>query len=222
MAGKGVIIEFDFAAMDGAGLLFRTTKKFLKDLDGIALDEKTEAKYLAGGNYQGALAELFAAVKTKKTAAKAARDLADLFGKALDAEVPKSITPAFKNFVKALTDKGVRVVIATRANVETVAPAFASVLSESVVLYHEESTTYGCVKWDVWRRACVANKLRPYSSVAVTGSGLGVKSALFAGIPVVAVSNDHVSYQDFTGADDVVKELSGTTAKKILEILRID
>jgi len=116
----------------------------------------------------------------------------------------------------------VRVVIATRADVEKVLPAFASMLSESIVLYHEESTTYGCVKWDVWRRACVANRLRPYSSVAVTGSGLGVKSALFAGIPAVAVSNDHVAYQDFSGADDVVNELNGTTAKKILGILRID
>jgi len=222
MADKGVIVEFDFAAMDGAGLLFRTTKKFLKDLDGIELDEKSEAKYLAGGNYQGALAGLFSAVKTKKTAAKAARDLSERFGAALDEAVPKSITSAFKNFVKALEDKGVRVVIATRADVTKVAPAFAPMLSENVVLYHEESSTYGCVKWDVWRRACVANKLRAYSCVAVTGSGLGVRSALFAGVPAIAVSNDHVSYQDFTGADDVVKEINGPMAKKVFEILRID
>jgi len=221
MAEKGVIVEYDFAAMDGAGLLYRTTRQFLQDLDGIELDERGEAKYLAGGNYQGALAEFFAVVKTKKTAAKAARDLAEAFGNALDAEVAKSVTPAFRNFVKALSDKGVRVVIATRAVVEKVAFTFAPMLNENVALYHEESQTYGCVKWDAWRRACVANSLRPYSCVAVTGSGLGVKSALFAGIASVAVANAHVAYQDFSGADDVVQDLNAAAAKKILEILRI-
>jgi len=221
VAGKGVIVEYDFAAMDGAGLLYRTTRQYLHDLDGIELDERSEAKYLAGGNYQGALAELFSVVKTKKTSAKAARDLAELFGNALDAEVAKPVTPAFRNFVKALSDRGVRVVIATRAAVEKVALTFAPLLNENVVLYHEESQTYGCVKWDAWRRACVANDLRPYASVAVTGSGLGVKSALFAGIASVAVTNDHVAYQDFSGADDVVTDLNAATAKKILEILRV-
>ena len=54
---KGVIVEFDFAAMDGAGLLFDVTKRFLAALDKIPFDERVEAQYLAGGNYQGALAE---------------------------------------------------------------------------------------------------------------------------------------------------------------------
>ena len=72
---KGVIVEFDFAAMDGANLLFDVTKKFLAGLDNIPFDERIEAQHLAGGNYQGGLAEYFAVVKTKKLAAKAAKDL---------------------------------------------------------------------------------------------------------------------------------------------------
>ena len=72
MADRGVIVEFDFAAMNGAELLFETTRKFLADLDGIPFDAMTEARYLAGGNYQGGLSELFSIVKTKKTAQKAA------------------------------------------------------------------------------------------------------------------------------------------------------
>lgn len=221
MAGKGVIVEFDFAAMDGAGLLFRTTREFLAALDGIAFDERIEAKHLAGGSYQGALAEYFAIVKTKKTAAKAARDLAEAFVRALDAAVAKAVTPTFRNFVKTLAEKGVKVVIATRANLDKVTPAFAPVLSDDVVLYHEESLTYGCMKWDAWRRACVAAKLRPFNAVAVTGSGLGVKSALIAGIASVAVTNERVAYQDFSGADEVVRELGAPAAKKVLEILRV-
>lgn len=222
MSDRGVIVEFDFTVLNGAELLYETTKRFLSELDGIAFDARSEAQYLAGGNYQGGLAELFAAVKTKKTAQKAARDLAAAFNAALTAAVPAAAaTPSFRNFVKVLADKGVKVVIATRADVAAVRQSFVQVLSGDVVLYQETSTCYGAVKWDAWRRACAANRLRHLSTVAVTGSGHGVKSALIAGMGSMAVVNDHVAYQDFGGADAVVDEISGTTAKKLLEILRI-
>ncbi len=221
MAERGVIVEFDFAAMNGAELLFETTRKFLADLDGIPFDAMTEARYLAGGNYQGGLAELFAIVKTKKTAQKAARDLAAAFNAALAEAVPSAVTPAFRNFVKVLSDRGVRVVISTRADIAAVRMAFAQVLSGDVVLYQETSPCYGSVKWDAWRRACVANRLRHLSTVAVTGSGFGVKSALIAGMGSMAVMNDHVAWQDFGGADEVVSELSGPTARRLLEVFRM-
>ena len=203
---KGVIVEFDFAAMDGAGLLYKTTEALLKEIDDIPFNARIEAQHLAGGNYQGG---------------KAAKDLADRFEAALNAAVPAAVTPAFKNFVKTLADKGVKVVISTRANLEAVQGAFADVLGDSVVLYQETAPTYGCVKWDAWRRACVANKLRNTMAVAVTGSGYGVKSALLAGIGSVAVTNDHVAYQDFGGADEVLKQLDAAAAKAVLGVLRV-
>ena len=217
---KGVIVEFDFAAMDGAEILYRTTEALLKSID-IGFSPRIEALHLAGGNYQGGLAEYFAVVKTKKTAAKAAKDLAEGFATALNAAVPKAVTAGFRAFVKALAEKGVKVVIATRADVETVKPAFADLLGENVVLYQETAQTYGSVKWDAWRCACAMNKLRNTMTLAVTGSGYGVKSALLAGMGSVAVVNDHVAYQDFGGADEVVKALDAKAAKTVLEILRV-
>ncbi|MBR5549448.1 MAG: hypothetical protein IKU71_06935, partial [Kiritimatiellae bacterium] len=157
----------------------------------------------------------------KKTAAKAAKDLAAAFKAALNDAVPKAEGTSFKNFVTALASKGVRVVIATRADVETEQPAFEGILGENGVLYHEASATYGSVKWDAWRRACAMNKLRNFSTIAVTGSGLGVKSALVAGMGSVAVLNPHVAYQDFGGADEVVRELNSAAAKAVLEVLRV-
>ncbi|MBQ8126135.1 MAG: hypothetical protein IJ173_09725 [Kiritimatiellae bacterium] len=218
---KGVIVEFDFAAMNGAELLYKTTEALLKEIDDIPFDARIEARHLAGGNYQGGLAEYFAIVKTKKTAAKAAKALTERFEAALDAAVPAAVTPAFKNFVKTLADKGVKVVISTRASLEAVAGAFADVLGENVVLYKETAPTYGSVKWDAWRRACVANKLRNTMALAVTGSGHGVKSALLAGIGAVAVVNDRTAYQDFGGADEVLKQLDGPAAKTVLGVLRV-
>ncbi len=219
--GKGVIIDFDFAAMDGSRLLFETAQQFLKRLDDIGLDRVTEAKYLAGRDYLDGLTAYFALVKTKKTPQKAARELAAAFAAALVRQVPESITVAFRNFVKALSDRGVRVVLATRANIEAVKPAFEPMLGESVVLHQEASPCYGGVNWDSWRRACVANGLSRPSTIAVTGSGHGVKSALVAGMGSIAVAREHVAYQDFGGADQVVTELSAPTARQVLEVLRV-
>ena len=217
---RGVVIEFDFTAIDGSRLLFETAQKILA-AKGVDLTIKLEAMHLSGGNYQGGLAEYFAVVKTKKTAAKAAKDLTEKFAAALEAAIPGSVTPGFKTFVKTLAAKGVKVVIATRADVERVRPAFADLLGERVALYQETSQTYGSVKWDAWRRACAMNKLRNTTTLAVTGSGLGVKSALLAGMGSIAVVNDHVAYQDFGGADETVTALDAAAAKKVLEILRV-
>lgn len=221
MAGKGVIVEFDFTAMNGAELLFSTTKDFLEKLDGIAFDLPVEDRYLSGCYYLGGLTEFFQEIKTKKTPQKASRDLYAAVVSALNEAVPAAVTSAFKNFVKALSDKGVKVIISTRADLEKVQPAFNQIIGDNVVLYHEESSCYGAVKWDSWRRACATNNLSYLSTIAVVGSGKSVKSALHAGMGAFAVINDHVAYQDFTGADEIVNELSGATVKKLLTLLRV-
>lgn len=221
MADKGVIIEYDFAAMDGAGLLYGMTAGFLSELDGIPFDPAVEAKHFAGGSYQGCFAEYFQVVKTKKTALKAARDFDGLVRNGFTAEVAKPPSAAFVNFVKTLATKGVKVVIATRADPERVRGAFAALLGPGVSLYHEESTTYGSMKWDAWRLACVRSGLRPYNTLAVAGSGCSVKAALRAGMGSVAVMSERTAYQDFTGCDEFFKELNGPAAKTVLEILRV-
>lgn len=219
MGDKGIVIEFDFTAIDGAELLFETAKRFLRTLDRIGLDKAKEARYLAGHGYQEGLAGLFAVAKTKKTAQKAARDLKKAFGDAVTAAVPDSMGQAFKNFVKALLDKGVAVVVMTRADIEAVKPVFDAAFGASVVLYQEKSDCYGCAQWDSWLRACHVAGLSSRTTLAVSGSGFGVKSALAAKMGAVAVVNDHVAYQDFGGANTVVSELSGKTAKSVLRVM---
>ena len=223
MDGRGVVVEFDFAAMDGAGLLFKTAKKFLKDLDKIALDDALESRYLAGRAYADGLARLFASVRTKKTAHKAARELAAAFSSAVTSAVPESVTMQFRNFIKALTDLGLAVAIVTRADVdaEEVRSVFEPVLGEHVILYHEESETSGFPTWEFWRRACMALEMKHAMVRAVSGSGFGIKSALVAGMKSIAVINDRVAWQDFGGAGEVIEELSGKTAKKFLATIGI-
>lgn len=223
MADKGAIVEFDFTVLKGAGILCDTAKRFLAELDGIDLDEPTEARFLAGATYLDGLTRLFESVKTKKTALKAARDLADAFNAKVTELLPTAVTLGFRNFVKALADAGVKVVIATRADIcsDDVRRAFGDLLGDGVVLFQDTSSGYGSAQWDSWRLAGRRNGLRNTSAIAVTGSGYGVKSALRCGMGSLAVVNDHVAYQDFGGADEVVAALDTAAAKKALALLRV-
>lgn len=219
-AAKGVIVEFDFAAMDGAKLLFDVTQRHLKAVDGIGLDMPTEEKYLAGRSYEEGLVRYFRVIKTKKTAPKAARELAALFCDAVSQTVLSAVSAAFRNFVATIASKGVKVVISTRAAPEAAASAFASLLVENVSLYREVSLFYGCPRWDSWRRACMANDVARANAIAVTGSGHGVKSALLAGMASMAVVKDRVAHQDYTGAGIIASDLSAASAKRLLSYLR--
>jgi hypothetical protein len=103
---KGVVVEFDFAAMDGAELLYKTTEQLLTGIE-VPFNRRVEAQDLAGGNYQGGLAEYFAVVKTKKTAAKAApkktvKSVADAAVKAAVESAEKTVA-AVKNAGKKIS-----------------------------------------------------------------------------------------------------------------------
>ena len=121
-------------------------------------------------------------------------------------------------FVKTLLDKGVKVVVATRGD----APALAAAIGDDrVVAYAEPSATYGSCKWDAWKRACRLNGLHEMLTAAVTGSGFGVRAALVAGMSALGVTNDHVAWQDFGGADEVVDTLDKKAADAVLKMLKV-
>ena len=206
--------------MNGAQLLFDVAQRYLKALDGIGLDMPAEEKFLAGRSYEEGLTRYFRTVKTKKTAPKAARELAEAFSAAVSESVQTSVSAAFRNFVTTIASKGVKVVISTRAAPESAAAAFTPLLIENVSLYREVSLSYGCPRWDSWRRACMANDIARANTIAVTGSGHGVKSALLAGMASMAVVRERVAHQDYTGAGIVVPDLSAASAKRLLAYLR--
>lgn len=219
-APRGVVIEFDFTAVDGAQILFDVAKKVLAP-KGVDLSVKLEAKHLVGGNYQGGLTELFDSLGIQGDAAATAQELAEAFKAALTEKAAAAVTPDFKTFVKALTEKGMKVVIATRSDIEQLKPALADLDAELVVPYAEPSNTYGNCKWDAWRRACNQNDLVNMLTVAVTGSGKGVKSALVAGMSALAIMHDHVAYQDFGGADAVADAFDAKLANVVFRMLHM-
>ncbi len=217
---RGVIVELDYTAIDGASILFGLAKKQLAE-DGIDLNIKLEALHLVGGNYQGAFAELFKKLDKDLDAAAHARKLHEAFIEALTAELRKGLSSEFKTFVKTLADKGVKVVVATRADQEVAKEALAGLDENLVVPYCETAMTYGNGKWDAWHRAMHASELYDVFTVGVTGSGAGVKAVLVAGMSALAVINPHVAYQDFGGADAVSEKFDAKLAKEALRMLHI-
>ena len=137
--GKGVIVEFDFTVLDGADILFDTAKKLLKGC-GIELDARLEALHLAGGNYQGALAELFSKTGGTGEPAALARELNATFNAKVAEKAASAVTGAFKNFVKTLLDKGVKVVVTTRGD----APALAAAIGDD--RYTSAFKSFGHIK----------------------------------------------------------------------------
>lgn len=213
---KGVIVEFDFTVLNGADILFDVAKKLLKGA-GVTLDARLEAMHLSGGNYHGGLIELFERVGCGGDAASLARELNAAFNAKVAEKAAAAVTPAFRNFIKALLEKDVKVVVATRGDASALADAIGD---GRVVTYAETSTTYGSCKWDVWKRACRMNGLHEMLTTAVSGSGFGVKAALVAGMSALGVMNDRVAWQDFGGADDVVDTLDKKAAESVLRMLK--
>lgn len=219
---KGLILEYDFAAIDGAGLLFDTAREFFAKIDNLAFDRGLEARFLAGQNYLVGLTNYFKFVNTKKTPQKAAKDLPATFQKALTAKIVAEGLPAqVEKLVKLLAENGVKVAITTRAPIEQIEGVFGKVLGENVKLHYENSVTYGNVKWDAWMRAAKAIGTEPRNTLVVAGSGFGVKSAIHARFAAVGVQREHTAWQDFSGADLVTSGIDAAAVRKIAAILKI-
>ena len=219
---RGVIVDFDFAVLDGASLLFEAASKVLGKA-GVTLDAKLEALHLTGGNYQGGIAELLE--KTGKEGvdvAACAHELADEFRAALGKSLADTgVSEGVKAFVRAIAAKDAKVVLDSRIDLEALKGALGDLVGDSVIPYAETSVTYGGGKWDAWKRAARATGLVDVLTSVVAGSGHGVKAALIAGFSAVAVIHPHVAYQDFGGADVVLKKFDEAAAASVLRLLRI-
>lgn len=219
---RGVVIEFDFTVVDGAKLLFDTAAGFLANLDGLPFDARNEAMYFAGRDYETAFQAYLDFRKSKKTAVKSAKDFACAFEAALTAAAPTAVTPEFLKVIESLKGHGLKIVISTRADFIRMREALGDALDECCALYREVTPGYGFPRWDAWRRACCECRLDHLRSLAITGSGFGVKSALRAGLGAVAVLNPHVAYQDFSGADAFVEGFGPDVATTALNILHLE
>lgn len=219
---RNVIVEFDFAVLDGAELLYEVTQKSVSKA-GVEFTPILEAKCCSAVNYQLGVAALLRAVGSKQTnAADYARDIAAKFEEALNAKFATAFNNDFKNFLKALKEKDVNVVLCTRGNAEALRTALTNAgCEELATVVQEPSSFYGYMKWESWKHVITNNDLIDVLSLGITGSGYGVKQALISGIAVMAIERTRNSYQDFGGADRILTKLDAEAAAAAIQILKI-
>ncbi len=222
---KGLIVELDYVAPGGLEFLFGTLRKTLSSIDPkLSLTAVDEARYFAGRDSEAALAEYFSRNKCKKTAPKAARDLAAAMKAAFTKKLPSLVTQPVRNFLKVAADSGLRTVLVTCADVES--PAIAALAAQlpgggRTVLVHEEMTRYGGISGAAVKRVVNLMRIHPSRLAIVAGSGHSVKEGLKYGIGSMAVSCPRNEYQDFSGACAMVGEMGAPAARKAAAVLRV-
>lgn len=216
---RGVIVEFDFAVLPGHALLSACCRSRLEK-EGISVDAKLMARHFWGRSFSSGLNGL--CNKLQKTVAVPAvvADCNAAFAEALAGKLTE-VPRGFVAFVKALIDKGIKVVLISRVESEAVRAVFAGLPEDKLVIQHDTSVGFGFYSWDGWRRAARKNDLYERLSVAVAGSGFSVKGALTSGMGVFVKENPETSYQDISGSDVCVGEFSAALVDDVCRILRI-
>ncbi len=216
---RGVLVEFDFAVLDGHPLLLEACQTRLEQ-EGIKLDAQGVARAMGGRSFTSGLNVL--ASRKQKTL-----DVPTVIAECDAAVTEKlagelSAVPAgFLAFVKALLAKKIKVVLITRLESEAVSSALADVQSERFAVLHDMPNGFGFTTWEGWRRAARKNGLHERLCMAVAGSGFAVKGALRNGMGVIARPNPLTEYQDFSGSDVFVSEYAAALADDAARILHM-
>ena len=216
---RGVIVEFDFAVLAGHALLLDICSARLAK-EGVKLDAALMARSMGGRSFSSGLNALCNRQQKTIDVPSVIAECNAEFAEKLAGTLAK-IPAGFKDFVKALLAKDLKVVIVSRIDSEVVRPVFEAIQSPKLVILHDLSNGFGFCSWDGWRRATRKCELHERLCVAVAGSGFSVKGALNAGMGVMVKNNPLTEYQDLSGCDVHVTEFSSGLADEVVGILRV-
>lgn len=215
---RGVIVEFDFAVLDGHSFLLDVCRARL-ETEGVKFDASVMARSMGGRSFSSGLNAL--CTKQGKTidlptaVADCNAEFVDKLTEAL-AKIPEG----FKKFVKAALEKDLRVILVTRLESEAVLPALG-IEDERLTVLHDIPNGFGFNTWEGWRRAARKSNLHDRLCVAVAGSGYSVKGAINSGMFVFVKPNTLTEHQDFSGNDTVITEYAPALADVATQLLRV-
>ncbi|MDD2460420.1 MAG: hypothetical protein WC328_05950 [Kiritimatiellia bacterium] len=216
---RGVLVEFDFAVLDGHSLLLEICRTRLEK-EGVKLDAQWMARAMGGKSFSAGLNALCNRQHKTLDVPSVIAECNEAFAEKLTAKL-SAVPAGFLAFVKALLAKNIKVVLITRLESETVLPALADVQGEKLVVLHDVPNGFGFITWEGWRRAARKSELHDRLCVAVAASGYSVKGAINDGMGVIAKPNPLTDYQDFSGCDVSVVEYTAKMAEDVGRILRV-
>ncbi|MDR2849888.1 MAG: hypothetical protein LBW77_05005, partial [Verrucomicrobiota bacterium] len=204
---RGVMIEFDFAVLDGHALLLDVCRARL-ETEGVNLDAGLMARVMGGRSFSAGLNALASRQHKTIDVPTVIADCNAELTERLTADLAK-IPAGFLAFLKAALAKNLKVVLVTRLEGEVVLPALTGVQGDKLVVLRDVPNGFGFCTWEGWRRATRKSELHDRLCVAVAGSGFSVKGALNSGMCVIAKPGPLTDYQDFSGSD---KSITAYTA----------
>jgi hypothetical protein len=216
---RGVIVEFDFAVLQGHQLLLDICRARLEK-EGVNLDAALMARSMGGRSFSSGLNALCNKQQKTVDVPAVTAECNEQFAAALTGSLDK-VPAGFVAFVGALLEKGMKVVLVSKADSEAVKAAFASLPAAKLVVLHDTTNGFGFLSWDGWRRMARKNDLHERLCVAVAGSGFSVKGALISGMGVMVKENAVVGYQDVSGSDVRIGEFAAALSDEVASILRI-
>lgn len=220
---RGVLIEFDYTAIDGALLLHEAAAKIFGGF-GIAdkFGKMAEARYFSGKPYVAGAAAFLSSVKSKRTAEKTATCIGDELDKSLAAAMPAvAAASETRNFFKTIAASGAKIIVITQTDPAVLCEKVGMERGDNFVIHRDKSTVYGGGRPEIWRGICAKNHLSPLRSLIVVGGTASLKGAIARGFATAAVVHEHVAYGDFGGADIVTSKMDTALARKILSVLRL-
>lgn len=216
---KALLVEFDLSLMPGVQCCRDACREVLADKD-IELDDGRFARYFVTGSLNRGLSML------KAGSGPAAEELIVKIHETL---ADKILDPACKpragmvELVKGVVAEGVRVVLVSHLPEERLKARLAEMgldgeLVDTVLERPDRSVGYGA---ESWRRMTHRAQLNERLCVALVCCGFSAKSALAAGLRVVAVADPLVAFEDYSGADCVVESADDAVLNLTLELLRV-
>ena len=201
---KGLVVEWDFVALDGVSRLFKACAEVLRE-SGVELTQALFASKLLGGRLASGLAAIAGTGN----------------GEAL-AEIVDSPRKEVLALAKDMAARGLKIGVVTELSADFVQPLLSGIgLAGATVVSDTPSTVCG-FGHKTWAHALHELNLSEQTGVALVASDASLKGAMCANLGVVAIPAAETSFQDFGGADYVADSFTPAIAETILATLKIE
>ena len=213
---KGLVVEWDFVALDGVSRLFKACAEVLRE-SGVELTQALFASKLLGGR----LASGLAAIAGTGNGEALAEKVQELYLTGL-AEVVDSPRKEVLALAKDMAARGLKIGVVTELSADFVQPLLSGIgLAGATVVSDTPSTVCG-FGHKTWANALHELNLSEQTGVALVASDASLKGAMCANLGVVAIPAAETSFQDFGGADYVADSFTPAIAETILATLKIE
>jgi beta-phosphoglucomutase-like phosphatase (HAD superfamily) len=193
----GLIVDFDYALIDGIGTLEKTCVKAF-GAAGVNLDQATFARRVFGQKAVQSVNALLGS-GAEAHAESVLSGIASEMDKAVEKASPNAAIVAI---CKQTAEEGGQVIFVTSRSVSVVEQKLGAIgLENSLVFKADRCDRFGEYPLDTWPRAARMLRLNPRYCTAIAASAMSARQSVVAGMRTAVFTHPLISFQDFSGVD---------------------